>query len=125
MVSLIFSKLKSQDTLNHSIDSVFLKSAWGGTVYLPDEVPVLVEFAKDTLFFYINAELVETMHYKKVDSSRFQLRKINGASPCDDEIAEYDLILSEDKKILSFKAVKDKCVPRAMGLGNNNKFNRL
>ena len=125
---LVLTSFKSfsQDSLQSSqnADSVFLKSSWSGTVHIPDEVPVLIEFSKDTLFFYINGELVETMNYVKKGTT-FQLKKLYGVSPCDETPAVYDLLLVEEKKKLIFKAVKDACQQRALGLGNNNEFTRL
>jgi hypothetical protein len=105
-------------------DSIFLRSVWGGTVHMPDEVPVLIEFSNDTLFFFINDQLVESMICKK-KGNIYELKKLNGASPCDDETTEYELILTEERRKLMFKAIKDKCLQRAMGLGNNNIFTRL
>jgi hypothetical protein len=55
----------------------------------------------------------------------YELKKVTGVSSCDEESTEYELIFSDEKRKLMFNALKDKCVARAMGLGNKNVFTRL
>ncbi|MEO5946282.1 MAG: hypothetical protein ABIP79_05660 [Chitinophagaceae bacterium] len=91
---------------------------WKGTFYIPDAYECHMDFKKDTLNLVIAAsgDIIETMKYSLAGDT-LTIIKLNGSSPCGDEVGIYTFKINGDK--LKITLVKDNCGDRSSaGFGN-------
>lgn len=82
---------------------------WIGIVNVPSPEQCTLEFKSDTMFLYINNDIIETTSYReKGDTLIF--KKISGKSPCGDEAGEYTYHIKEN--VLTISLLNDMCSAR-------------
>lgn len=84
-------------------------TSWKGFLNVPDPTDASLKFSGDTLYVYINAELIETSTYS-VKSDTLNLIKVSGNSPCTNEVGIYTYEI--DKNTLMIRPVSDVCEAR-------------
>ena len=97
-------------------------NAWKGTFLTPAPTECVFEFKTDTVYLRLasdykvngvnDSRILEKSNYK-VDHDTLTLKKLVGASPCDNEvIGKYLFVIKKDK--LSLLLIEDDCGERAM-----------
>ena len=86
-----------------------VNTSWMGLINAPDPEDANLKFSEDTLYVYINTQLIETSIYS-VNSDTLTLQKISGLSPCLDEIGSYTFKINDD--VLVIKPATDICEAR-------------
>ena len=84
-------------------------TSWTGLVNAPDPEDATLKFSADTLYVYINTQLIETSIYS-VNLDTLTLVKATGLSPCLDEIGKYEFQINND--VLTVKPISDFCDAR-------------
>lgn len=87
-----------------------IQTKWRGVILVPTPIDGLFEFKKDSLLLYSNDRIVETMSYE-IKSDTLLLKKLSGASPCNDEIGKYKYEVKDD--LLTLTVLKDDCATRS------------
>ena len=83
---------------------------WSGTFNVPGPMDGSLEFKKDTVYLSIGENVVETMTFQEKGDT-ILLQKIDGSSPCNDEMGEYKVQVNKNTLIIT--AIKDDCSMRA------------
>lgn len=94
----------------------FANTRWTGEVNSDQPFNIIWDFKNDTVKVYMQSDssLLETMTYK-VEDSILLLKKVSGASECDDVVVgKYKIDLKNDKFILL--TVDDPCEYRSAGI---------
>ena len=81
-------------------------TSWNGILNAPDPIETNLKFSEDTMFLYVQTQLIETSTYT-VNSDTLKIVKISGISPCEDEIGVYVFEISND--MLDIKPISDFC----------------
>ncbi|HEY0176717.1 MAG TPA: hypothetical protein VGC08_10085 [Pedobacter sp.] len=90
--------------------SNLVQTKWRGVLLVPSPIDGLFEFKKDSLLLYSDDKIVETMSYQEKGDTLI-LKKISGASPCNDEIGTYKCEIKND--VLTLTVLKDDCTVRS------------
>lgn len=83
---------------------------WQGTINAPGPTEAVFEFKKDSFLLYVDGQAFEIMGYK-VNGDTLRIEKLEGTSPCNDEVGIYNFSIKENK--LQIKATDDPCALRA------------
>ena len=87
-----------------------VKTKWRGVILVPTPIDGLFEFRKDSLLLYSNDKVVETMSYE-TKGDTLLLKKLSGASPCNDEVGKYKCEIKDN--VLTLTVLKDDCTVRS------------
>jgi hypothetical protein len=83
---------------------------WKGLVNAPAPTEAEFEFKKDSFLLYVQGQVFETMAYT-VNGDTLRISKLDGNSPCNDEVGMYNFSIKDDKLFL--KVNNDPCGIRA------------
>lgn len=87
-----------------------IQTKWRGVILVPTPIDGLFEFKKDSLLLYSNDRIVETMSYE-TKGDTLLLKKLSGASSCNDEVGKYKCVVKDD--VLTLTVLKDDCAARS------------
>lgn len=82
---------------------------WAGVAYVPSAADIEFVFKTDSLSMLYGGEVFELMSYK-VKGDTLLLTKLEGSSPCNDEVGTYKFEIKDNR--LFIKLLKDDCEPR-------------
>ena len=90
-------------------DNALANISWNGIINAPDAMNGNLKFSEDTLFVFVDTQLIETSTYA-VSSDTITVVKFSGLSPCLNEIGTYTFQITND--ILTIKPLTDLCDAR-------------
>lgn len=89
--------------------SKLTNTKWAGVAYVPSAADIEFVFKKDSVSMIYEGEVFELMTYK-VKGDTLLLTKLEGNSPCSDEVGMYKFEIKDNR--LFIKLLKDDCEPR-------------
>lgn len=114
------------NTITSNASAQLNNTKWKGTFNIPSPTECYFEFINDTCYvkYYTDTKQnngaedhlpIEISFYKIIDNSTMTLKKIEGGSPCtDDIIGKYKFVIKDQQ--LSISVIEDNCGPRAMAI---------
>ena len=84
-------------------------TTWNGILNAPDPMNGSLKFSEDTLYVYIETQLIETSTYT-INKDTLKIVQLSGSSPCEDELGVYVFKISDD--MLDIKPISDFCEVR-------------
>lgn len=99
--AFIFMSSPKTDSLSNT--------TWSGYLNLPDPYDATLKFTEDTLFVYLNTDLIETSLYS-VKSDTLSITKLSGNSLCTDGVGKFAFEINKD--MLMIVPITDLCEGR-------------
>ena len=92
------------------------QTKWTGTMSIPSEENVVLEFTNDRLNLIFDQQVVEVSAYQ-IKGDTVTLKKVSGNSPCEMETGSYLYHVSQET--LTFKVLNDECSARSQAFSPN------
>lgn len=91
---------------------------WKGVANIPTPAEVVFDFKTDNVDLSYQGNVIEKMKYSFTDQGSLKLMKIEGNSPCGNDVEGlYKYQIAND--VLTFTIVNDKCMERQTAFDGN------